>query len=59
MMLKSKITTLESEIDHGEERRTEQLNKLLELENDKRLSGQERAALERDYKVRTVPFSNF
>ena len=44
MMLKSKITTLESEIDHGEERRTEQLNKILELENDKRLSTQETVA---------------
>ena len=51
-MLKSKITSLEGEIEHGEERRTEQLNKILELENDKRLSTQERSALERDYKER-------
>ena len=51
-MLKAKINTLEGEIEHGEERRTEQLNKILELENDKRLSTQEKSALERDYKER-------
>ena len=51
-LLKAKITTLEGELEHGEERRTEQLNKILELENDKRLSTQEKAALERDYKER-------
>jgi septal ring factor EnvC (AmiA/AmiB activator) len=43
---------MENEVEHGEQRRSEQLNKLLELENDKRLFGQTKAALERDLKER-------
>ena len=41
--LKAKIGTMENEVEHEGQRRAEQLNKILELENEKRLYTQSRA----------------
>ncbi|CAG5097554.1 Oidioi.mRNA.OKI2018_I69.XSR.g15126.t2.cds [Oikopleura dioica] len=53
---KSKIASLEEEIEHTEQRRSEQLNKILDLENQKRLFDQfksqnELALKEKDRKI--------
>ena len=59
MMLKSKISTMDSEVEHGEQRRHEQLNKILELENDKRLFSQTKSAIERDLKEKERKVESF